>query len=207
VPYEWDKTKREYIKPNGKPVSASQQRKIGQEIVERSSKGMEKLTQRFVEGKISHPEWAANMREAVKATHSAMAQFAHGGKEMMGAKERGLLGADLRQQYQHLNSFVLDVESGKVKPGDGMVARAGMYGDSGWTTYSSAVAQREKHAGMQQERSILESGANHCEGCSIEAAKGWEPIGTLIPIGDRECLGMCRCEFDYRGGEEAEEAA
>jgi hypothetical protein len=207
VPYKWDQAKREYIKPNGKPVTAKEQRAAGQRVVDKASKAMEKLTQRLVDGKITHPEWAANMRDAVKATHSSMAQFAHGGKKMMGAKERGLLGADLRQQYAHLNSFVLDVESGKVPLGDGMIARAGMYGDSGWTTYSSAVAQREKQAGMREERSILESGANHCIDCPLEAAKGWEPIGTLIPIGERQCLGMCKCEFDYRGGEEAEEAA
>ena len=198
MPYEWDQRTRQYIKPDGKPVTPAQVNKIGQRIVDKSAAQMEKLTKQYVEGKIPLPEWAAQMRESVKGVHSAMGQLAHGGKEQMGARQRGLLGADMREQYAHLNRFVLQVEAGKVKPGDGMVARAKMYGESGWTTYSSSVAQREKYAGMQEERSLLDKAAMHCEDCSVEANKGWEPIGTLIPIGERQCLGYCRCELEYR---------
>jgi hypothetical protein len=196
--WKWDQRSRLYKNPNGKPVSPAEVNKIGQRVVAESTARMEKLTKQYVEGKIPLPQWAAEMRESVKATHSAMAQLAHGGKEMMGAKERGLLGADLRNQYAHLNGFVLGVESGKVKPDGRMIARARMYGESGWTTYSSAVAQREKYAGMREERSILESGARHCDDCTGESRKGWEAIGTLIPIGERQCLGMCKCELEYR---------
>jgi hypothetical protein len=196
--WKWDQRTRQYIKPNGKEVTPAEVNKTGQRVVDKSVREMEKLTKQFVDGKIPLPEWAAQMKESVKGTHSAMGQLAHGGKKMMGAKERGLLGADMRAQYEHLNRFVLQVESGKVKPGDGMIARAKMYGHSGWTTYSSAVGQREKYAGMREERSILESAARHCDDCTGEARKGWEAIGTLIPIGERQCLGMCKCELEYR---------
>ncbi|HEY6021351.1 MAG TPA: hypothetical protein VIY48_16040, partial [Candidatus Paceibacterota bacterium] len=52
--------------------------------------------------------------------------------------------------------------------------------------------------GYEEERRVLEPGADHCEGCEEQAAQGWQPIGTLDPIGDEECMTRCKCEFEYR---------
>jgi hypothetical protein len=39
---------------------------------------------------------------------------------------------------------------------------------------------------------------NACKGCKAESSKGWQPIGTLLEIGDCECMGGCDCYFEWR---------
>lgn len=41
---------------------------------------------------------------------------------------------------------------------------------------------------------------DHCPECPNDAALGWQPIGTLRPIGDRECGVLCLCHFEYSDG-------
>jgi len=193
--YQWDPKLRRYIKPNGKPLTPAEQRKIGLRIVSKSADALEDLTQTYVDGKISFEDWAVAMREGVKATHSAMSQLAFGGKEQMGARQRGKLGSLLVQQYGFLSRFLLGVESGQDTPSPG---RSAQYGQSGWISYTESIGQREKYAGMQEERSFLEPDADHCEECFQEAGKGWQPIGTLVPVGERTCRANDQCEFEYR---------
>ena len=44
--------------------------------------------------------------------------------------------------------------------------------------------------------SILGS-CNHCQECPEEAAKGIVKRGSLVPIGDRQCLWNCCCMLQY----------
>ena len=199
--YQWDPRLRRYIKPNGKPLTPAEQRKIGLSIVAKSAGALEDLTQTYVDGAISFEDWAVGMREGVKATHSAMSQLAFGGKEQMGARQRGKLGSLLVQQYGFLSRFLLGVESGQENPAPG---RSAQYGQSGWISYTESIAQREKYAGMQQERSFLEPRADHCEECFQEAGKGWQPIGSLVPVGDRTCRANDQCELEYRDAPSAD---
>lgn len=37
----------------------------------------------------------------------------------------------------------------------------------------------------------------HCDECPADAAKGWVPIGTLKPIGARQCENHCLCHYQY----------
>ena len=64
--------------------------------------------------------------------------------------------------------------------------------------YQGEGIEAEKRAGMTEERNFLEPDADHCQECWDEAAKGWSPLGTLIPIGERTCLTKCQCKFEYR---------
>lgn len=197
MPYHWDVDKRKYIMPSGKVVTTAQQRKIATDIVNKSAQVMNEIASRFVNGKSSFPEFAVSMREAVKNTHSSMAQFAYGGKSQMGNRQRGMLGATIKDQNAFLQGFFSDIEQ-KAVEGDGLVARAQLYGEAGWTSYQDSTKDREKDAGMSEERSFLEADADHCEECFDEAAKGWSPIDSLIPVGERTCMVRCQCDFEYR---------
>jgi len=199
IKYTWDAAARQYIHDlTGKYVTPWQQRQIGIRIVNKSAAAMRELSERYVGGDIVFEQWAVEMREAVKAAHSAMVQFAYGGKNAMGPVERGRLGATIRTQYSHLSNFALEVESGQVALGDGLIARAELYGKSAWGSYSDSVGHREQAAGMNEERSFLEPEADHCQDCFDEATLGWVPVGDLIPIGARQCLANCQCSIEYR---------
>ena len=40
--------------------------------------------------------------------------------------------------------------------------------------------------------------ADSCDDCIAMEQLGWQPIGTLIPIGDRQCRGNCGCTLRFR---------
>jgi len=195
--YLWDADKRRYIDPKGKIITPIQQRKIGQRIITESTEAMTNLATRYTEGAASLAEFATGMREAVKGTHSAMTQFAYGGKLQMTPRELGRLGKTIQEQNKFLNGFIQDIEN-KSLSDLGIINRSGMYGEAGWSTYESAIGDREEEAGAKEERSFLDPDADHCQECFDEASEGWVEIGTLVPIGDRECLTRCMCSFEYR---------
>lgn len=167
-------------------------------ITEKAAGVLERATNGLIDGTVSVPEWAVTMRENMKMVHVSLAQLAHGGKAQMGPRQLGQLGAVVRRQNEFLRSFVLEVESGSLKLDGSVRNRAKMYADAGWGTYEGSIKERERNAGMAEERSFLEPGADHCEECPDEAGKGWSQIGSLIPVGSRTCLARCRCSFEYR---------
>jgi hypothetical protein len=78
-------------------------------------------------------------------------------------------------------------------------ARAESYANSVWEG-----AQRIKRTGVIQgaterwERLRLgKPKTHHCSDCPPDAALGWVPVGTLRPIGDRECENLCLCYIEY----------
>lgn len=43
-----------------------------------------------------------------------------------------------------------------------------------------------------------DSSGEYKESCTLLAARGWQPMGTLPDIGDTPCGGRCYCHFEYR---------
>jgi hypothetical protein len=72
-----------------------------------------------------------------------------------------------------------------------------LYAEAGRGTYYVFTTKEMRAAGKTEEENQLHP-AEHCQSCLDEAARGWVPIGTLIPIGQRDCLGRCRCTISYR---------
>jgi len=196
VPYQWDKDKRRYIAPNGKVITMQAQRKIAAQIADKAAEAMTEAATAYTRGG-SFAEFAIQMRETVKNVHSSTTQLAYGGKAQMGNREQGRLGQTIKEQNKYLAGFMQDVEAGKLS-NDQIISRSEMYGDAGYSSYESSVNDREKEAGMTEERSFLEPEADHCEECFDEASKGWSPIDSLIPVGERQCLVRCQCSFEYR---------
>ena len=112
----------------------------------------------------------------------------------------GQVGSQLRTQYAFLDGFIADLDAGR--PVDGNVSRqATMYVEAARNTYHRAERDSQRQAGMTEERNILDREARHCEGpgsCPEQSALGWQPIGSLIPIGQRICLTSDRCRMEYR---------
>jgi hypothetical protein len=196
VPYQWDKDKRRYIAPNGKVITMQAQRKIAAQVADKAAEAMTEIATTYTRGG-SFASWAVGMRETIKNVHSSMTQLAYGGKSQMGNREQGRLGQIIKEQNKFLAGFAQDVEAGKLS-NDQIISRSEMYGDAGYSSYESSVNDREKEAGMTEERSFLEPEADHCEECFDEASKGWSPIDSLIPVGERQCLVRCQCSFEYR---------
>jgi hypothetical protein len=81
-----------------------------------------------------------------------------------------------------------------------MAARAEMYGSATW-----GAAHEINRRGVIRDGKAVRERRFHwrevdhpCGTCAAESARGWVPVGTLLKIGDSECLGIgCDCYFVY----------
>lgn len=97
---------------------------------------------------------------------------------------------------------VVDVLPPRMTPGE-FVARSEQYGNSVYTS-GQEVARAHYIQGkvFDQERGYhrLDLSDQPCPTCVERIDLGWQPIGTLRPIGDSECRCNCHCFLVMRLG-------
>lgn len=163
-----------------------------------SESQLETLYQQIRDRRLSVADWQLAMRERIKAAHISAALASAGGADQMTPADWGRVGRRIRYHYEKLDNFAQEVASGKQRIDGRMLTRMQMYEQASVNTFDILNRRAMIIAGFTEERSILEPRAHHCGQCPVEAAKGWVPIGELIPIGERQCLTRCRCKIEYR---------
>src|SRR5262245_19724466 len=156
---------------------------------------MRAIAEQYVAGTINHAEFVIQSKAEIRAGGRGMAMLENGGE--LSKSDLGRIGAAVKQQYRFFDAFANAVENGDVPLGQGLIARAGLYGANQFSQFQAFVRVREKKAGITHERNIL-GFADHCAGCLAETGRGWVKIGSLVPIGSRDCLARCRCTYEYR---------
>lgn len=159
---------------------------------------LDSLTRSLQQGRISLPEWQSQMRTTLKDMHANAAMVARGGRNQMTPADWGKVGAQLKAQYKRLDQFAMDIFTGKQRLDGRMLRRAQMYGEAVRSTHQEMRRRMMAQLGREMlERRILGI-AEHCPDCLDYAARGWQPLGTLPPIGESQCLTHCRCHFEFR---------
>ena len=197
--FRWVENERRYYNGRNQVITEHRVRTEVRKVIDKQTVRIETLSQRFVAGKISSEQWAAEMRSLIKPPHTQAAMTAHGGSKALQGKpkELGWLGAQLKKEYKFLDNFIREVESGKQAKNGQLVARAKMYAQKANSTFENAVRRREQAAGLTEEKNIF-GDAKHCQGCLDETEKGWQPIGEGVPIGERDCLANDKCYLEFR---------
>ena len=187
-----------YRGTNGRIISQTQVREALDAYVDNSENVSRDLAMLLREGQISLADWQLQMRSHIKDVHLSAAAAQRGGWDNMTQADFGRVGQRIRTQYEFLDNFAQQIADG-TQPLDGrFLVRAQMYTDASIATFDRFQVNAFNVAGFDEERSILEPGAQHCSECESEAARGWQPIGTIKPIGERICLTRCRCTKEYR---------
>jgi len=194
--YKWNEKAGRYVDSRGRFVSVQQVDFARERMQGAGDKQAEYLAGQLRSGKITVQQWESQMRTLVKDTHLANAMLAHGGPDNMTKGDYGVAGPLIRDDFKRLNQFAQDIESGKVPLDGRFVARARMYPRHGRTTYNLSRRRLMKKNGLKWERNIM-GPADHCSECIDQSAQGWVPIGTLVPIGNRQCLSNCACTITY----------
>lgn len=170
-------------------------RELDREILREQAR-MQTLATRLRDGDLSLAMWEVEMRDALKRSHVASAALARGGWGQLSPADYGRVGRRLRSEYGYLHGLQREIARGL--PLDGrFLARIRMYAQGSRGTYDITERAVLEAAGYDQERSVLHP-ADHCEQCVDQAALGWVPIGTCIPIGQRTCLSNCKCTIQRR---------
>jgi hypothetical protein len=156
---------------------------------------IETISEQMARGEIEIGEWQERMGQAVKNLDLATMAAGKGGVAQLTQRDYGLAGQRLRFDYERLELFARDVESGRIK-GNRIVERAKLYANRRNGVYENTRRDAAQEVFSQERRTLGD--AEHCSVCVEEAAKGWVEIGTLRKIGDSPCRMNCRCSFRFR---------
>lgn len=196
--FAWDEDSGRYRDlRTGRYLSRGRARALLDSYTDQISDRMARVSESLVRGEISLTDWESRMRGLVKEAHAVACATARGGWSRMTQADYGRLGSIVKEQYRYLRSFSADVALGIVPRTNAIRARARLYAESGRRTHFETERRLMAGRGYVEERSVLGI-ADHCDGCLEEAGKRWRPIGTLLPIGGRDCKARCRCHFEYR---------
>lgn len=156
-------------------------------------------------GVITFAAWVLITKAQIRIVHIVGAALAVGGfgvlRDAVSGKPAGpnsgasilqKIGDAISREFKFFERFAKQAQTGKNTP-----ARAGMYAEAGRGTFEDVRGDVAKAAGKTEERRVL-GVADHCSDCVVEAAKGWQPIGSLRAIGDSLCKTNCHCRFEYR---------
>lgn len=102
----------------------------------------------------------------------------------------------MQRQLAWLNGMINAILLGTQKKDGTLLRRAAMYAGGGWWIMNEVMRWLALSEGHTHEENVL-GVAEHCGGCVAETAKGRVPIGTLVPIGERDCLHNCRCRLVF----------
>lgn len=201
--YRWSEAARRYVEiRSGQAVAPGAVRAALEEVSAAYQADMARVTQRLLAGQIALAEWQGEMAALIKGGHLTAAALMRGGWGQMSQADWGFAGQLIKRQYGFLNRLAKQVERGEQKLNGRLLRRAVMYGEALRGTGESANRRLHQSQGFGEERRVR-GVADSCPTCVSEAAKGWQPIGTLKAIGDSECLTRCRCHFEYRQPAEA----
>lgn len=149
-------------------------------------------------GTMSLSDFHLAMRAEVKSSFINNVAAAKGGYAQLSQSDYGRIGNEVKKQYRYLDNFVTELYSGTVKVGtSGFLSRVQLYFNTARTFYYKFDREAQEAAGMTEEHNMLHP-AEHCGECVAQSDMGWVPLGTLVPIGERECVGNDRCTMVYR---------
>lgn len=194
--FKWNEEAKRYVDARGRFVSRAEVRRSLDFALRNAQREMRTLAQSLRSGNISLAQWQARMRVIAKNVHLYSAAAARGGFAGMRAADYGSVGARLRFQYKKIDEFAAQIARGY--PLDGrFLSRVDLYAQSGRSTYHTFDGRMHKASGYIEERYYL-GVADHCGECVAIQDAGWQPIGSLTPIGSRQCLSRCACSVEYR---------
>jgi hypothetical protein len=156
------------------------------------------LANELAEGRLAPADWRDATAAVVRDAHATAAVAAAGPDGV----DPGALSEVVADQLRYLDDFAADVASGE-QPLDGrLLARAEMYAQAANATYEETRRGVKVAEGLRWERRVLGRGSEHCDDCKELAARGWQPVGTLPPVGSTRCIVNCTCRFQYSSSRE-----
>jgi hypothetical protein len=194
--YRFNDQAGRFVNERGQFVAESTVRRVVNGIADAASERLAQASLRLLDGELSLAAWQAEAMRTIKLSQVATATIAHGGTARMTPATYGAAGREIRTQYDYLRTFAEQIASGEQPLNGSLTARARQYGQAARVTFEREYRRDQQRRGYRFERNVL-APAEHCAQCREQSARGWVPIGTLIPIGQRTCRAQDRCTIRY----------
>jgi hypothetical protein len=176
-------------------LAPEQGRRIVRRLIADAGALVRSATEALVAGTLRLGAWFGAMKDALLPRHFAAGMAILNHAEPPPA-DLDAIAAESRRQVGYLERFRYQIATAQQLL-TGAVARATLYASAVWSVAQSVGRERAKRDGFSQEISRL-GASDHCELCVQEWYKGWQPIGSLIPPGERTCLARCRCWLEHK---------
>lgn len=157
---------------------------------------MRALASGLVKGTLSEAQWFERSKAVIVKAGMAQGFAALGTTEPTPSQMLDIVN-EVNRQAGFLDRMRSDIEAGKQLLDGTLLARAEQYARAGHAVVQNVLRGQAHRDGYTLERRNL-GHAHHCQTCIDQADLGWQPVGTLNPIGDSECGGNCHCEFEYQ---------
>lgn len=191
----------------GRYVSERRIRDAVDAVADLASRRMGEAAARYRAGQITISDFQAAMLQAIKDSQIASALLAYGGRQQMDPSRWGLVGQQIRVQYQYARQMTADVLDGRQRLNGRLDGRARQYGQASRSLYENIRRQQARiDPAVQYEANHLHA-SESCAQCKAQSAQGRVPIGTLVPVGKRTCRSSCRCTLSYHRSAVDAEAA
>lgn len=198
--WKWlDKAKRFFESLANRIMGKGEQLDIVQESIDLSGVATDAFAEYLAQG-----GWAANdfrdrFREELKRLYIDQYLIGIGGRSQMTPEDWGSVGGMLADQYRYLEGFIAEIAGGNLSEAQ-ILSRARMYLNSVREAFERAHARNAEKGGMSEEKWIIDPAAENCPDCLVNAAQGWQPVGTFSFPGDgsTQCLTNCHCHKVYR---------
>lgn len=196
--YEWSKKAARYRDPiTGRFITRRQVRGWVDKLVQQAQRRLTESADAMRRGDISVGEWQKAMRAEIKQTQLSVEALVRGGWSQMTQRDFGRVGARVREQFKYLDKFTRDLQNNRQATDGRFIQRAKSYAAAARVNFHESQTDQLSELGYSEERNVLHA-AEHCADCLDQAALGWVPIGTLTPIGSRQCRVNDRCSVEYR---------
>jgi len=156
------------------------------------------LAERFTAGRMTTREFQDAWARVAKDAHLEARMIAAGGKNAMTPTHYGAVGGRAGTEYRVIGSLGKQIESGELSAAQIRQAVARRFDAPVRETYRRGREYVHSRAGYMEERNHLEPGAMHCPGCEAEAGRGWVALGSIKPVGQRDCSTGCACHIEFR---------
>lgn len=193
MPYQWSEAQQAYFYPSGRRVPQGRLNLAVDRVLTQAGQEMSALAAQLQAGALSLADWQVAMASEVKSLHLGAAAVARGGWEQMTQSDFGWTGQRIRTQYAYLRNFAHEIATGQ-QPLDGrLLSRSTLYAEAARGTHREMQRKTAISIGREQESNVLGAVERSCAQCPELSGYGWVPIGTLPPVGSRECRSRCHC--------------
>jgi len=137
----------------------------------------------LIDGALNVGDWHQRMRDLIKSTYISEYMAGRGGLNQMTPRDWGILGYDIRDQYQYLDNFAQQIANGELTPGE-IRRRASMYISGAHQMYERGKTEAR---GMPRLPAYPADGNQECltnDRCTwkiVRTPSGWDASWLLDP--------------------------
>lgn len=155
-------------------------------------------TRALIAEQLDVAQWQVRCAESMRASHIRIGALGSGGIENMTPAKYGAIGWQLRNQYEYLSRFAVELAEGFLTPSQALV-RVGMYSSSIRPSFHRCEQLTRQDEGFKTAKRSLDPVAQHCSSCIGYSTQGrYVDINDVVMPGTAcECRQNCRCQVEY----------